>query len=676
MSDRLLFIDFETSVGGTDLTVEGHVNYVTDPTTEIRLLALALGDEEPWIWLPGDKLPTDIVDYIEGGGPTVAWNAQFDRWVWQQIGPEVGLPKAATDQFIDAMAQASASGLPAKLDAAGQALGLGGKLSDGKAVMLRCGQLGREKAPKELWDQYEEYACRDVALMRDIWQRTMPLAAEDWRDYHVNERINDRGLPMDMRLAEGAARYHAIEQLEVHRHIREIAGEIKSQFCSKDINKWVLERISKERRKLVTVIDVKKTREARKKDRDAPAVRKTTLQRKYLGRLRDTLKTANEAPEVVELLDVLEWGRSASGAKFQKIVDQSYEGRLYGAYVFNGAGQTGRYSSRGVQWHNTPRARVEDEALELIRRKARVEALRKFGPLSRTLSRAARPTIRAGKGHRMVWADYSAIEARVLPWLAHKAGVPGTGEVLEMFREGVDVYVENAAEIFGCPVKSVEENQRQAGKVAVLALGYAGGKGAYAAMASGYGLTMDDEQADRIVKGWRDANRWSLEFNDRVWVAVCGAMSAAGSVWEVGVVSWQYVDHVMGGTLVCTLPSGRTICYPKARMIEEYDELLEFDVVNLRYGFGAEKSRGWTGTFVENITQAAANDVLRNALAKLDEKGAPVVGHTHDDIILHSHESLVWRNRKLLIDCMLSEAAWMQGLPLKAETEDDVYYHK
>lgn len=692
-----LFADAETSIhDGADLTRVGHMNYAQHPDTCIRLWSFALDDGDAGIWEPGQKFPKFVRKHVEAGGLIVCWNAQFDRAIWQQIGPEVGMPEAKTEQFLDAMAQGSVSGLPGRLDQAGQALGLGGKMNDGKAVMLECGRLGRKGSTFEKWSQYREYARRDVVLMRDIWQRTLPLALEDWEDYWVSEKINDRGLPMDMRLARGAAGYFEVEKADVTQLVQTISG-IPNQWCSAQINKWVTARISKTALKIMKKKNKPATREARKKDPDAPVVYKLSLERDRLTRLRDKLKGGGGDKAVIELLTVLEWGRSSSAAKFRKIVDGAYD-RLYGAYVFNGAGQTGRYSSRGVQWHNTPRARIGSEilddqdipkdqryplmvktekmALEMIRKRVDIEELRQFGPISRTLSRAARPCIRAFRGHRIVWADYKSIEARVTPWLAFKAGIEEADAVLKSFRQGKDLYVQDAAAIFDVDEKSITDTQRQAGKIARLSLGFRGGKGAYQQMAAGFGLIVPDDRADRIVKGWREANLWNAEYADMVWSAILDAFEDPGVRMPVGDCSYWFEPGLMRGSLVAQLPSKRCLVYPSARMRREEHEELGFETTNIHYGHHKEQTKGWVGTFLENLVQATANDLLRRSLKNLDT--CPyIVGHTHDDIIGHCPEDHVEDFESLLVERMVEhQAPWAEGLPLGAEAENDRYYHK
>lgn len=697
----ILFADAETSIhDGCDLPTHGHINYALHPDTQIRVWGFALGDEDVRTWEPGKPFPRHIRRHIKNGGLVVCWNAQFDRTIWQQIGPEVGMPEAKLEQFLDAMAQASTSGLPQGLGKAGETMGLGSKLNDGKAVMLECGRLGREQAHPKAWAEYLAYVKRDVALMRDIWNRTMPLAREDWEDYWVSEKINDRGLPMDMKLARGCAGYFEQEKADVTAQVQEISG-IKSQWCSDQINKWVSKRLPDRALRMMKKKDKTATREARKEDPKADVVYKLSLERDRLVRLRDYLKARGDQEDVVNLLTVLEWGRSSSAAKFQKIVNSSVNGWLYGAYIFCGAGQTGRFSSRGTQWHNTPRARIGSEALDDesipethrfqimletekaalndLRNKVPLEALQEFGPISRTLSRAARPTIRAKKNHRIVWADYKSIEAVVTPWLAYKAGIEEAADTLTMFKHGTDLYVDDAAKIFGVDPDDVTDHQRQAGKVARLALGFRGGKGAYLVMASAYNLIVSDEEAETIVRGWRDANLWNAEFADIVWEAVCNAIEEPGQVFEVGACRYWFDKNLMNGTLIAQLPSGRCLCYPRAKMVQEEHEELGFETINIHYGWGRERSKGWVGTFIENLVQAAANDILRNALKKLVRKAkCPyIVGHTHDDIITHVPRDIIGSFKSTLTHYMVDEPEpWMEGLPLKAEAEADRYYHK
>lgn len=334
-----------------------------------------------------------------------------------------------------------------------------------------------------------------------------------------------------------------------------------------------------------------------------------------------------------------------------------------------------------------------------------------FGSPGRALSRLIRPTICAKKGRTMVWGDWSAIEARVLPWLA---ATRGAERVLDVFRKSdadpdePDIYMIEASNVLKMDVhemwaryraKEAEaKNWRQQGKVPVLSLGFGGGVGALQAMATNYGVSLTVPEAQNVVDVWRDNNRWARAFWDALWSAFLRAMENPGEPQEVGRVVYLYDEGYMGGTVLCFLPDGRPLVYPNVRWKKREREDREGNVTvrtELTYKRGYDRRSLWYGVLAENITQAVAGSLLRECITRLSpapdlldiapvkrrtwlSAPAEVIGHTHDEIIAETDdtEEATTRAREELSAAMNWTPDWAEGLPQVAEVSDNFYYSK
>ncbi len=719
----LAFIDWEGR--GPDLPTIGTLNYALDTRTKITLLTWGL-DNRPiraWMpdylneWLPRNTLeplaekygiefgpcPEELADHVAEKGLIVAWNAAFDRHMWQQVATDdLDFPQAANEQWLCAMAQAAASNLPGSLDQAGRVMQLGGKVTGGKAVMKAIADITATMPTNlESWDTYVDYGIRDTVLMRDIWNRCRPLALEEWQEYWASERINDRGIRVDVDVCRGAVQYRHEEADHVAQQCLDLTdGDIAKPTLTKKINAWVYSRLAEDLQEFMV----------KKRDPDTHEVEKISLARPVIIRLLDEINQSDTPPpeNVCEFIELLEHGRSSSAIKFQKMLDQAVDERVCGSYTFNGAGQTGRYSARGIQYHNMPRDKLkkETEILSMIADQVPIEDLREiepvkkkmsdgtviegFAPISYILSRSIRPTLIAAEKHQFVWGDWSAIEARVLPWLSKSRRAVKT--VLTPFAEGKDLYILNAADIFDTDPEELharyaeEEAQnkpgeasmmRQCGKVGVLSLGFGGSVGAYKAMARNYGIVISNDEALTIVHGWRDRNRWARTFWNQLDDAAKGAIREPKRKFRAGRVDYCYYPELMGGSLVCFLPDGRPLMYPMAAIVMMEDRFGN-EKATITYLNRNGRTATWYGKHAENITQATAASLLRNAITAIEETELPdmLVLHTHDELLGEVPDAQVALAKKILLAGMETNPPWAGGLPLAAEIKSDWYYHK
>ena len=719
------FFDTETR-SKVDVTVGGGYRHNAEGRVVILTYALGLGPVQEWCltdWTPGRKLdwtyaPVELVDFwrraAAGKAWFVAWNAAFDRLSVNRgtyVPPNTGITEPLRiDMVIDAMAQAVVSHYPPDL-AGASARGNTIKDSGGKRLIrLFCDEAG-EATPQshpEDWAAFRSYARDDVAAMRDIFLATLPLPRREWEEYWTSERINDRGLPIDERFAAAASEVaeHAAEI--ANERVAEISGGALYSVNQHDaILKWVVGKLGEDPA-VVDILTKELVDGPPDEDGNDTKVAKMSLERgnveqliAWLLRRDEEQGLTDDEADALDMLEVRLYGASATPRKFTKMLPMLESGRLKGQYVFSGAAATGRFSSRGIQTHNLTRSVVETakptnrppdeiefEAIEAVmsgglpeKRYALLEA--QYGPVGRTLSRLIRPTICAEPGKVLVWGDWSAIEARVLPWLA---GSPGAEEVLDAFRENdadpglPDIYQRQAGSILRKNPTLITKKERQShGKVPVLSLGFGGGNGALHAMASGYGVSFTEDEATGIVRGWRDANTWARAFWNQLWEAALAAMENPGKPYGAGRVTYLYAREYMGGTLFCELPCNRLLRYPfikwEKREVKDRKtgELKMRESLTYRRGYG--RSAIWYGTLAENITQAFAGSLMRAALVRLDPTGW-VVGHTHDEIVLEVDERDAGEAVSLLQREMNHVPGFAAGLPLTAGVVSNEYYTK
>ena len=711
--DDLCFIDTET-LSSKDLKATGIYPYSQDADFRVMIVTYAIGDGPVCIWkqdaahagnwLDWAFAPADLRAFLlrvrEGKAKFVAWNAAFDRLALSR--GIVGYADAQPEHFLDAMVQAVRSHLPPDLAGAGKILRADiQKRPTGKRLIdLFCAPPFADPAEHSAeWEEFCLYALDDIPPMRTIWQATLPLSATEWQQYWASEKINDRGMPVDVEFARAASRLAETNAERANADISRLTnGAIYSVNQHEALCQWVVARV--EHLSEAKAILLREIVEEQEEEGDGVVqLPKYSLERTrvedliaYLERINDEMGLTDEEYQVLAVLRVRCFGASATPRKFTKLLPMVSSGdRLRGQYVFNGAAATGRYSSRGLQIHNLTRSTVGDQAKELeiiedILGGLTYDQLELEGPVGRTLSRLIRPVFVATPGCKLIWADYSAIEARITPWLGEAFG---GHEVLEVFRANdadpslPDIYKRQAGDILGKDPKDVTKAERQShGKVPVLSLGFGGGKGALFNMARNDGASFTDGEAADIVKRWREVNPWARRFWDDVWEAAIWCMHNPGSPRAVGKhLTYIYLPEYMHGTLVCILPDGRPLLYPviKWERRERRDKVTGKVEVKeqLTYRRGYGRAALGYGTVVENAVQAVAGSILRHAILRLSELWPQlVVGHTHDEVIGEVDVQDVAAGLEVMRGAMLDLPPWAAGLPLSAEATDSFYYTK
>jgi DNA polymerase len=614
----------------------------------VLCLAYAFDDEEVDLWTPGQPFPQRVSDHFANEGQIRVHNAAFDRLIlWYVLCPDLDLPEPALEQFYCTAAQARSNCAPGSLEDVGRFAGASMKKDHKGAALVRKCCLPPFKHTADDLAALFEYCKQDVRAMRAISKSLRELSPEELADYHVNERINDRGVKVDVDLCHAAMRYSEAERVEIEARVVELTEGAVTSVRSPKMRQWVLERLGPEARKL-----------ARSKDKDS--IDKTV--RANLLAMENPDEVPPAVAEVIQCADDL-W--ASSTAKFGRLASlaDDEDQRVRGAFVFAGGAATGRAASYGAQVHNFPRKSAK-EPVELRHALVRGHAVvPRFGKrVTDALKSMLRPALVAD--HSFVVADWSAIEGRVNPWLC------GAEAKLDIFRQRLDPYKVNAAATYGVRYEDVTDEQRQVGKVQELALGFGGSTGAFAAMGRGYGVRFEEAQARRIVDAWRRANPWAVMFWQDLERAYMSAMRHPGHEFTAGRITYVYDKQ----HLWYMLPSGRVLCYPFAKFEGEH---LTYAKASWKPAADATewpRARLWGGLACENVTQASAHCLLRYALREADKAGLKAVTTVHDEIVIETAEPE--RVRAELERIMVTPPAWAVGLPLDVKAEVMTRYGK
>jgi len=642
-----LWIDFETR-SECDLPARGVYNYAQHPSTKVLCMAYAHDDEDVQVWTPDQPFPQKVSAAILSGERLYCHNAAFERLIfWYVLCPDHGAPEPALEQFYCTATQARANCAPGSLEDVGRFAGADMKKDHRGAQLVRkCCIPPFKHTPQDLADLFD-YCAQDVRAMRAVSKAMRQLTDEELADYHINERINDRGVRVDVPLALAAQRYAAVELDEIQRRVVEVTGGAIRSVRSPRMREWVWERLGPEARKLMV-----QHKDGEEKQSIDKSVRANLLT------IDDPEQVPPDVAEVIQAADDL-WASSA--AKFGRMaaLADDEDHRVRGAFVFAGGSATGRASSYGLQAHNFPRVCADDPEAVGQAMAGGGSIAPEFGKrVTDVLKSMLRPALIPSPGKVFVVADWSAIEGRVHPWLSNCAA--GEGK-LDVFRSKLDPYKVNASATFSVPYEAVTKDQRQIGKVQELALGFLGGPGAFATFGRIYGVHVSEADATRMVNGWRRANPWAMLHGQALESAYTSAMRHPNREFSAGRTTYLYDDQ----HLWYALPSGRVLCYPFARL--EADGV-SYAKASWKPAADAKewpRARLWRGLACENVTQAVANDILRHSLRHLEPHGA--VMHVHDEVVVETDrpDDVL----ALMQDVMATAPAWAQGLPLAIEAQ-------
>ena len=729
------WLDFEAANKQEDIKA-GTYKYAV--TADAIIAAYAIGDgpvqtvavDDFPQTLSAKDMPDEFMRHhqrvMKGEAVWAAWNANFDRAIWNYS--MTWMPFMEPHHIIDVMAQSVASGLAADLKTAAKQTGSTHKVESGKdlinlfcvkptgkpkrssikvvsnpleqllvdALKTHCG-LGTPKLFPELWKLFQFYAGGDIIAMRDVFLRTRQLPLREWGEYWAAESINERGIYIDQKMAAHAAHLAEEDRRNSKIELSQLTNGMVVTVDQVDkITKW-LRKSTNNSIDLLNVL-TKRAEEFETDEETGEQVSvkaaKYSLTRKQVVRMIAMCQAADARPALKQILRVLQirlYGGSKTPAKFARMLSQHVDGVLRGQYVFNGAAQTGRFSSKGTQVHNLARDALEHEPelIEALLSKCEYDMLARLGnddPVARKLALLIRPTLVPDSGKVFVWSDWSQIEARVLPWLAGPYE-EGALERLQIFRDVdadpsvPDLYTRTAAQLSNIPIEKVTKPIRQRGKVAELALGFMGGAAALQNMAAAYGMNIEDSEAKEVVRIWRENNQWAVNFSQALWEAARAALDTPGYFAEAGRIGFVFLKKYLGGSLLMRLPSGRLITYRAIRwehidVLDDDDKPTGEKKLELMFARGYGRIKLWPGLFVENATQATAACFLRGTLVRLEETDMVTRLHTHDEVLLEADEDKAIATAARLRAIMLQGFDWSEGLPLMSEETICGYYTK
>ena len=648
---RELGIDIET-YSSNDLVNCGVYKYVEAPDFTILLFAYSV-DGGPVVCVDfamGEKLPDDVFAALTD--PDViktAFNAAFERICISVyfFGGKLLDPK----QWRCTMVLAARMGLPLSLGQCGEVLHLAeGKMTEGKALIRYFsvpGKNGKRHLPSDApdkWDTFKKYNIRDVEVEQAIKRKVQRLKPADFDEelYVADQEINDRGVKIDRTLVDAAARFDDEYKAQLLAEAQQLTG-MENPNSPAQIKEYI---------KNTTGFTVE------------------TLNKGNLDTLDEKLIYWPKAQKVIAIRREMGKTSNKKYEAMQKCVCK--DGRIHGLLQFCGAARTGRWAGRLVQVQNLPQNHLAslDFARSLVRQGDLDEFEMNYANVTQVLSELIRTAFVAEPGKTFHVCDFSAIECRVIAWLASEDWV------LDVFRSNGDIYCANASKMFKVPVEKHGQNAqlRQKGKIATLALGYGGGVSALEAMGgSKLGLTEDEEK--EIVKLWRDSNPRIV----RMWAVIEKAAITAIKTGESVTVYRNIVIGKRWGMLTITLPSGRTICYPRAEVETEYNDgwrgdhdIIEYEGLNQttkKWG----KVRTYGGKLTENIVQAVARDILGIVILRAKAANLNIVFHIHDEIIVEATPDQTLADVEALFSKPID---WCRDLPLKGAGYTTPYYLK
>lgn len=674
MSELLhhLSIDLET-YSTISIGAAGSYRYILDSSFEILLFAYSL-----------DGMPVEVIDVASGQviplwlknalkNPLYikhAYNAAFE---WFALSKYLGwLPP---DQWRDTMLHALYCGYPASLDAAGRAMGLPEdkkKLTTGKALIRyfcvpckpsnangnRTRNLPRHDPAK--WALFKEYNGQDVVTEMEIDHRlsAFPVPAFVQKQWEIDLMMNARGVAADMEMVSGALVIGATVKSQLMAEARQLSG-LDNPNSIKQLARWLTE--------------------ATDSDAEITSVTKETVA---------TMLKQPQPANVQRMLEIRQELGKTSTKKYDALETCiADDGRVRGLLQFYGANRTGRWAGRLVQVQNLPRTYTHPlpPARQLVKDR-NIDGLRlMYGSINDTLSQLIRTAFVATPGNVLIDADFSAIEARVISWLA------GQEWRLEVFRTHGKIYEASASQMFHVPIEKIKKGNpeyalRQRGKVAELALGYQGGVSAMRRMDTGHNLDdLSDDEVKGIVNRWRETNSmirdlWNIVDSAAVTVITNGGALTIRSETADAVITLACELDVITGTRYMTilLPSGRKLYYPSPEI-----GVNRWGNPSVSYMGQNQTTKRWErvetygGKLVENIVQAIARDCLAIAIENLEAQGLHVVFHIHDEVVI---DTPAWADEDTMLETvtkiMTKPIPWAQMLPLNADGWVDKYFKK
>ncbi len=656
MPEKALHLDIETR-SDIDLSKAGVYPYSESPKAKILLVAAAVDDGEIQCFdlASGETLPEWFLAALtDPSHIKVAHNASFERvWFSRYLYGSTSSRFLNPAQWHCTMVHAAMLGLPFSLDGVAKVLGTSEQKDKAgndlikyfcvpcKPTKTNNGRTWNEPtdAP-EKWQQFKDYCVQDVATERDIYHRLQrfPIPQSEVEVYVFDQQINDRGVLIDLQMVEQAIKCDLLHSEILTRRAYELTSLDNPNSVSQ-LKMWLEER----------------------------GLTMDTLGKKQVVAQIKELDTNGCDAELLEMLKLRIQMAKSSVKKYQAAERAvSADGRARGLFRYYGASHTGRWASRSIQLQNLPQNHLStlDEARDLLKIGAFDSLEMLYGNTPDVLSQLIRTMLIPKPGCEFVVADFSAIEARVLAWLA------GEQWRLDSFNAGADIYCASASQMFGVPVvkNGVNGHLRQKGKVAELACGFGGAAGALIAMGA-LDMGLKESELPNLIKDWRTSNPRIVQFWWDVDKAATNTVKT-GNLNRVGLITFERY----AGELFITLPSGRKLAYASPRL--EPNRFGRIGVTYMSIGTNNKWQRLETygPKIVENIVQATARDLLAEAMLRVRDAGYDIVLHCHDEMCVEAPVGSLPVER--LCEIMSVNPSWAEGLPLNADGYTCPYYQK
>lgn len=651
---RQLHIDIET-YSSIDIVTAGAYKYCESIDFEILMIAYAF-DDEPIRMIDlalGDEIPKEFIEaLLDPAIEKHAHNANFERNSFRAIGYDVPI-----EQWHCSAVKSAYCGLPLSLTMVSEALKLEekGKLATGKALIryfsvpikpTKANGMRERNFPEhdmQKWEEFKRYCINDVEAEREIGKRLEAYTIPDFEriNYILDQQINDRGILVDTDMAMNAYHIDELHSAVMSEQLTKLTG-LDNPNSPAQLKQWLSLAMGKEI---------------------------TTLAKEDM----DTLVEEAESEAVKEVLSLRKKSSKSSTKKYVAMLNCAcHDNRVRGLFQFYGANRTGRWAGRLVQLQNLPQNHLKDleQARSLIASGDYELAAMFYDDISNVLSQLIRTAFIAKKKCTFAVADFSAIEARVIAWLANEKWR------LDIFATHGKIYEASASMMFNVPIESVTKGSelRDKGKISELALGYQGAIGALRQM-GGEKMGLSDEEMNRIVKLWRNKNPSVVKLWDEVNEAAIRVVKTHKPLILTKFRNLKFDYN--GDVLTIELPSGRKLYYQQATLTTS------------RFGQEAVKYKGldqvtkkwwWVdsygGKFVENIVQAIARDILAYSMQQLDKAGFWLVMHVHDEAIAEVDKAKGEELLEQMCDIMGTEVPWALGLPLKADGYITDFYKK
>lgn len=637
-----LLIDLET-YSSVDITKCGSYKYVESDDFEIILFSYSVDGEKAKLidMASGESIPKDIEEAIfDEAIVKVAHNMVFEISCLSKF---FGKP-LDPNQWQDTMILSAYLGLPLALAQVGDVLKLEQqKLASGKRLikLFSCpDKKGVRTFPEDKpdkWEEFKAYCLRDVDTEVELYKKVngrVPIPAWERELQILDYNINKRGVRIDTRLANNAVDFWNRCSADMLKRLQDLTG-VENPNSVAQLKAWIKKRINK----------------------DIDSLNKLAMQ--------DLLKL-HQWDSVGDVIRIRQELGKTSVKKYEAMLAcVCSDERAHGITQYYGT-LTGRFAGRMIQTQNLPQNHIPDldYARTLLYNNDYSGMEMSYASISDTLSQLIRTALIPSEGRIFHICDFSAIECRVVAWLA------GEKWVLDVFREGGDIYCATASKMFGVPVEKHGQNAelRQKGKIATLALGYQGGIGALKTM-GGERMGLSEDEMKGIVKMWRNANKKIVEF----WAMVEKAAMATLSSGRPTKINWGITFSVRFGFLFITLPSGRSISYPRCHLVNMDGENHITYERNNQETHKWERIETYGGKMVENIVQALARDILAVIMLRCEKAGLPIVFHVHDEIIVDSPKD---RTLKEIEAFFAQPIPWAPELPLKGAGYSGRYYFK